>query len=116
MPLRKNRGMGLAMRNSTAIKLATVVLSTMSPTLATVCNAAPPSKAIVVRVADLDLTSASGQKKLRLRLMHAVSENCPIGSKCRRGALARAYENADQIITDAKKGSATPDVLHVSPR
>lgn len=68
-----------------------------------------------VKTEDLDLKTAAGQKKLKLRLMHVVSETCPIGSKCRAPALKRAYQDADALIAAAKNGGPVPLAMPVQP-
>lgn len=102
------------MNNLRAISISAAMAAAILP--ASLPAAVQAGGAIVVRTGDLDLTSAAGQKKLKLRLMHAVSESCPIGAQCRAPALARAYKMADALIESAKSGSAVPDALRVSAR
>jgi UrcA family protein len=66
------------------------------------------------RTSDLDLTTAGGQKTLRLRLMHEVSAICPIGSKCRSPALKRVFGEADRLIKAAIAGEAVPPSVRIS--
>jgi UrcA family protein len=81
-----------------------------APTLAQTANA------VSVRTDDLNLTTAEGHDRLRLRLMHAVSETCPIGAKCRASALSSAYKMAAELAQAATKGAVPPKVLRVQIR
>ena len=104
------------MNASAAFKLFAILISGMSATLASDPAAAQSTATVLVRTGDLNLSTAAGEKKLKLRIIHAVSENCPIGAKCRAAALARAYDQAAKLVAAAKSGAATPDVLRVTAK
>ena len=104
------------MKISVARRLSALLTGALSLTLATAPLNAEPGGTVQVRTAGLDLTTAAGEKRLKLRLMQAVSETCPIGARCRAPALAKAYAPAAQIVAAARKGGAVPDYVQVSVR
>lgn len=104
------------MSASTAFKLFAILTGGISATFAAGTSQAQSTATVMVRTGDLDLSTAAGERKLRLRLIHAVSETCPIGARCREAALSRAYEQAAKLVAAAKSGAATPEVLRVTAR
>ena len=69
-----------------------------------------------VRTADLDLSTASGQRALDARLAHAAREVCGTASdvdlvgknddrKCRADVLAKANDQREQLIAAAGRGA-----------
>jgi len=73
----------------------------------------------LVRTADLDLSTASGQRALDARLAHAASEVCGTASdvdlagkndvhKCRVNVLANAQSQRAQLLAAAERGAAIP--------
>ena len=92
----------------TKIFLATLLAFSATPTLAQ-----PPVTAIsFVQTADLDLSTAKGQRALDLRLSQAAKEVCGIGSpsdlagqneirRCRVETLSSLSAERDQRIAEA---------------
>ena len=104
------------MTNQT-FKLLTIAIGCVAAAMAFLpAQAQQGARTIVVETGDLDLTTAAGERTLKLRLMHAVSENCPIGAKCRAPALANAYERAYKLIEAARRGEPVPNAIRVAPR
>jgi len=99
---------------------ATAFLITAAAIKATPALAAEPVQPAInisyVRTADLDLSSAAGQRVLDLRLAHAAREVCGVASdvdlegknndrKCRNDVLANAKNQRDQLLAAAGRGA-----------
>ena len=70
----------------------------------------------IVRTADLDLSTKSGQRQLDQRLSVAAREVCSVASdadlegknevrKCRQDVLARAKSNRDALLAAGERGA-----------
>lgn len=92
----------------TKILIATLLAFTATPAL----SESPASVSIVVQTADLDLSSASGQRTLDLRLAQAAKEACGTASdfdiegkndvrRCRAETLASLADERNQRIAAA---------------
>ena len=89
-----------------AIKAAPAIAEPVSPAI----------NVSVVRTADLDLSTASGQRALNARLAHAASDVCGTASdvdlvgkndvrKCRTDVLAKATDQREQLLAVAGRGA-----------
>jgi UrcA family protein len=76
----------------------------------------PEVNVSLVRTADLDLSTASGQRTLDVRLAHAAREVCGTASdvdlegknddrRCRADVLAKANGQRDQLLAAAGSGA-----------
>ena len=103
--MRKTSLFALAIISSTA---------TITPTVAEAAEAATVST--IVQTADLDLSSASGQRELDLRIVRAAREVCGEASdvdlkgknavrQCRADTIAQAGSQRDQLLTAARSGA-----------
>ena len=103
------------MRN-TAFFLAALIASatTITPTVAQAFE--PVTVSSIVRTADLDLSSASGQKELDRRIVQAAREVCGTASNfdlegknaarhCVADTVAAATAQREQLLASAKSGS-----------
>lgn len=77
-------------------------------------STAAATSRVIVRIADLDLTSPSGQRQLDRRLAHAVVEACGAASdadlvgsnavrRCRVETLARIAADRDRLVQLANR-------------
>jgi UrcA family protein len=97
--------------NNSIIKTALMGCAAAALVIPATVQAGESTAAIKVKTADLDLSTTSGQRTLKLRLLHAISHWCPIGAKCRDAALAKVTEKADEMITQAAEGKQLPQQL-----
>ena len=102
------------MRNTALFALALIAsATTITPTV----QAAEPDAGIsVVQTADLDLSSAAGQRALERRIAQAAREVCGTPSdadlegkndvrKCRKDTIARVSAQREQLLASARSGS-----------
>ncbi len=103
------------MRNTAFFALALIAsAATVTPTIA---NAFEPVTATsIVHTADLDLSSATGQQELDLRIAKAARDVCGSASDvdlegknairhCREETVAKAAAQREQLLAVAKSGS-----------
>ena len=100
------------MKRAIYIALASALITTGAIKAAPALAEAPAASATqvsIVRTADLDLASASGQRRLEQRLTRAAREVCGEASivdlkgknavrKCRDETLAKAHTQRDSLI------------------
>lgn len=93
-----------------------LLFSALVATPALARSETPTQNRVIVSAADLDLTSAAGQRALDRRLAHAVVEACGTTStidlagsndirRCRDEISARLAADRDRLVQLASKGS-----------
>ena len=101
-----------------AIRIVIVSAILTAATLRAVPALAQPlaaeTQVSVVSTSDLDLSSAQGQRQLKLRLVHAAAEVCGgvsdadlqgklAARRCRTEVLANASEQGEQIVLASRR-------------
>lgn len=105
--LRNHPGPGTGIATMTKILLASLIAFASAPALAQ-----PPVAVATVKTADLDLSTADGQRALDLRLTHAVRDVCGEASdadvagknavrRCRVETLASLAGERDERVAQA---------------
>ena len=100
--------------------IKTIIAAALATTMATSAVAAAPSgeaQTMQIEVADLDLSTAKGQKTLAKRIDRAAREVCSMGEQrtgsrinrsesrqCYRQAKAAATEQFAAVVEDARRG------------
>lgn len=85
---------------ASAAALVTALLIRAAPAEAQVAPVAPGSDVRVVQVADLNLDSQEGQRRLRLRLLHAARDVCGTPSTLDLRGRTEARECEEQIVSN----------------
>jgi UrcA family protein len=108
------------MKNAFFIALASALITAGAITAAPAFGQTPAGEAqthvSLVRTADLDLGSESGQRQFQRRLAQAAREVCGTASdadlagkndvrKCREAAVARASAQSDEVLAAARRGA-----------
>ena len=103
------------MRNTAFFALAVIAsATTITPTVAQAFE--PVTVTSIVRTADLDLSTAKGQRELDRRIVRAAREVCGAPSDvdlegkndvrhCREQTIAQAASQREQLLAAAKSGS-----------
>jgi UrcA family protein len=103
------------MRNTAPFTLALIAsATTITPTVAQAFE--PVTVTSIVHTADLDLSSAIGQRELDRRIVQAAREVCGTASnvdlegknavrECRTETIAAALSQREQLLAAAKAGS-----------
>ena len=103
------------MKNTALFALALIAsAATVTPTVAQAFE--PVTASSIVRTADLDLSSASGQQELDRRIVRAANEVCGEASnvdlegknavrQCRDDTVAQAASQREQLLAAARSGS-----------
>ena len=97
-----------------------VAATAITPTVAHAANY--PTVTSIVHIADLDLSSPAGQRRLARRIARAAREVCGTASpadlkgraalrQCRERTTAEALNQSDRLLATANGGKARGDVM-----